>query len=296
MERKYSFFQAPFLAFCSTDLYRDVAHNWKGSGALYMFLLSTIAWALSALSVYFLVTQILSNRTYLDITEQIPGITLQDGKLSLDRPTPYDIKDKGTGISYVRFDTQRRKEKMIVGDPAIVATQSALLASTEELEKSKSRQASNYPDAAGNGDKDAIPAKVIIKWADSKMEQKMELDKTMVQTNVQKILMSLPIGWMIVGWPFVFIAHLIQLLIFGGIAALVSSMMQREVRFETAMRLAAIAMTPAIVISTLLTAGAFMAPSALLGAWSNYWFAAPIITIVYIIVILRAIPNADVPR
>jgi hypothetical protein len=297
VERKYSFLQAPFLSFSNTDLYRDVADQWKGSGALYIFLLSSVAWMISCLSLFVPFSQGLNDKTYLAIAEQIPGITIVDGKLKMDRPSPYDIKDPRTGISYIRFSADRDKEKMLVGDPALVVTQTALLISTKTISESKnSYKLTSYPDAAGNSDKDAEPAKVVLQFNKvSEVAPSFELDSKKFRSAVEKIVLSIPIAFMIIGWPFVFLGHLMELVLFGGITALTASMLQREMKFEKAMRLAAIAMTPGIIVSTILSSTKFAAP-AINYANGVWWLGSIVMAIAYIVVIVRSLPEPQTAR
>jgi hypothetical protein len=42
--KKHSMFHIPFMSFYSKALYRDVAHNWKGTGFLYLLILLAICW------------------------------------------------------------------------------------------------------------------------------------------------------------------------------------------------------------------------------------------------------------
>ena len=296
MERKYSFFQAPFLAFSSSDLYRDVADNWTGSGALYIFLLSSVAWLISCLALFAPVMQAINNQDLMAAYNQIPGIVIENGKMTLDRPCPYDIKDKA-GVPFMRLATDRQKEKMIAGDPSVVFTQTAMLVSEKTMRESRSGyKLASYEDAKYNGDKDAEPAKVVLRYTKiNEIAPRFELSGKTVQTGLEKVMLCLPIGLLIVGWPFVFLGHLMQLLVFGGIAALAASMLQREMKFEKAMRLAAIAMTPGIIISTLLSSTHFIAPP-LSVLYSNWWVASVALAIVYIVTIVRSLPESQIAR
>ncbi len=102
--RKHSILQAPFLAFYSEELYRDVAGSWRGASFVYLLLLLVVCWLPMAFAVHDQVrTFVKDEGAYL--VDQIPSITIRQGAVSSDVPQPYYIKDKAAGRVLAIIDT-----------------------------------------------------------------------------------------------------------------------------------------------------------------------------------------------
>lgn len=88
----FNYFQALYYSFFSKKLYVDVGKRWRGFGFKYLFLLTCIA------TIPFSVRVIADFKHFYE--EQVvapllklPPITIQNGKVSLDKPMPYLIKN-----------------------------------------------------------------------------------------------------------------------------------------------------------------------------------------------------------
>lgn len=89
----YTVFQALILSFYSSRLYIDVGKRWKGIGMRYLFLVIIL------FSLPFNIRVILEvNRFFeeeiVDPIRRIPDLYIRNGKIALDKPTPYFIKNK----------------------------------------------------------------------------------------------------------------------------------------------------------------------------------------------------------
>src|SRR3990167_6262540 len=89
----FRYWQALYLSFFSGRLYVDVAKRWQGLGIGYLLLLICITtFPLSARLAYdfnsFYEAQIIAP------LKEIPKLYVQNGKVSLDKPMPYRIKNK----------------------------------------------------------------------------------------------------------------------------------------------------------------------------------------------------------
>jgi hypothetical protein len=97
----YRYWQALLMAFYSSSLYLDVYKRWRGFGVLYLFLLFSIA--VLPLSIAF----ILKFNHYFESElvfpmQSLPILKIEDGKVVLDKPMPYLIKNpKGEVVSIV---------------------------------------------------------------------------------------------------------------------------------------------------------------------------------------------------
>lgn len=101
---KYKFWQLPFFAFFSTRAYRYVGQELRGFGFLYLLILVAITALVPIISLTTLTKYLFVDRGD-QIAEQIPIMTFQKGKLSLDRPTPCFVIDPQSGFCLMAFDT-----------------------------------------------------------------------------------------------------------------------------------------------------------------------------------------------
>ncbi|KTD19302.1 Protein of uncharacterised function (DUF1189) [Legionella lansingensis] len=89
----YNYLQALVLSFFSNRLYVDVGKRWKGFGILYLLFVTCL------LAIPFAVRINLEFNNFfeeqiINPLKQIPPLYIQNGKVSLDKPMPYLIKNK----------------------------------------------------------------------------------------------------------------------------------------------------------------------------------------------------------
>lgn len=90
--RRYNVFHAFIMSFFSPGFYRDVGQKWKGIGFLYLLLLMTVAWIPTAFHGYYKASDFAKN-DLPELIVQLPQIEIVDGELSIDQKSPYIIKD-----------------------------------------------------------------------------------------------------------------------------------------------------------------------------------------------------------
>jgi hypothetical protein len=90
--KKYSIFQAPYLAFYSSDFYRDAGLNWSGTGFGYLFLLLFVCLIPKAAQLQLSLNDFAKNEAPALIT-QVPEIKIVNGEVSATVPQPYTITD-----------------------------------------------------------------------------------------------------------------------------------------------------------------------------------------------------------
>ena len=88
----YNYWQALFKSFYSSRLYIDIGKRWKGLGLLYLLLLIAILTLPYSLKSMFLFSKDF-DRNIIQPLKQLPPIYIQNGKVSIDKPTPYFIKN-----------------------------------------------------------------------------------------------------------------------------------------------------------------------------------------------------------
>lgn len=129
----YRYWQALFMAFYSNTLYLDVYKRWRGFGILYLFLLFSIA--VLPLSIAF----ILKFNHYFETElvfpmQSLPILKIEDGKVVLDKPMPYLIKNpKGEVVSIVDTTGVVKSMTKKYPDLTLLVTQNMIYFRTPEL-------------------------------------------------------------------------------------------------------------------------------------------------------------------
>ncbi|TKJ38924.1 MAG: hypothetical protein CEE38_04300 [Planctomycetes bacterium B3_Pla] len=81
--KTYSIFHIPVFSFFSKELYRDVGMHWKGVNFLYLLLLLAICLLPTTIKMYIGFANFANNEAPA-IIEQIPEITINNGKVSIN--------------------------------------------------------------------------------------------------------------------------------------------------------------------------------------------------------------------
>lgn len=91
----FNLFHAPILSFFSSEFYKDVVLRWKGIGISYLCLLTLLFTLPEAVKMHRDLSHFLS-LAGPKVISQFPVMTLKDGKLSINSPSPHKIyyKDK----------------------------------------------------------------------------------------------------------------------------------------------------------------------------------------------------------
>jgi hypothetical protein len=264
--RKFSIKQAPFMAFFSPAFYEDVAENWTGLGLLYLLILYLIDWMLLGALVMFPFSTLLSKEPSKYIS-QLPTLTLSDHTLSIDKPMPYEIKDPVGGTVAAIIDTKREAMTLEEKDPPLVVTSKHIL----------------QKDADGN-------SSVLLSfgsWPDG------EYSPDQLQSMINMLVVAVPFVFLLLMGPVFFVFLVIQALVYGVIAILMSGILKKNLSFTTCVRLATMAMTPAMVLTVpAWMLGANNSNPALWGIWS---VIAGIITVIYLAIAVKVAPVATEP-
>lgn len=253
---KYTLFHIPPLSFYSTDLYRDMALNKKGVGFGYLFLLLALCWLVLVIAVGYHIN------SYLDenapgLLSQFPEITIIDGQASIKEMQPYYISDQKTGEVIAVIDTTGSINSLDQTEAVILLTRTHLMVEKNDIE-------TRTFDLSEAGD-------YII-------------DRELVSAWIDMTKSYLPI----VIYPFAlagsYFYRIIQMLIYAAIGLLFASICKAELEYPQLLRLSVVAVTPSIIISTLLwTLGTNMPMSGLM------YF---ILTMVYLFLGVKATTEA----
>ncbi len=229
--KRHSALDALVLSFCSKPLYQDVATNWRGTGFAYLLLLLALCWVpeMAKLQIGF---SKYVREDAAKLVKQIPSITISDGEVSTDVETPYFIKDpeKGKVLAIIDLTGQYTS---LDNSPADML-----------LTKHQVFTRNNYE----------------IRTYDLKGVKSFHLDQNRVQgwLNVAR-------SWMLVViYPFAllfsFVYRIVQALIYGACGMIIAKIVKVELEYLTLLRLAAVAVTPAVILDTIRSVGSIHIP------------------------------------
>lgn len=221
---KYTIFQIPLLSFYSTDLYRDMALNKKGIGFGYLFLLLAFCWLLIMIAM--------DNRIddYFDeyspgFLAQFPEITIQNGKASIREPQPYYIDDPETGRPLAVIDTTGAITSLDQTDAVILLNRERVIFEKNKIE-TRTFELSEFEDMV-------IGRELISTW--------IEATKSYM---------------FIVMYPFAlagsYFYRVIQMLLYAVVGLLFASILKTKLEYSQLLRLSVVAVTPSILIKTLM--------------------------------------------
>jgi hypothetical protein len=222
--KRYSFFHAPILAFFSKSFYRDVGQHWRGTGLAYLLVILAILWIPTMVKMQLGITRFVNTESK-KFTEQIPAITIAHGKVTTNVPTPYTIKDPKTGTDLAIIDTTGEIEKLEDTEAKLLLTKSKLIASQGASE-------TRTYDLSG---------------VESFYVDRDRVEGWLVTAKTWFALAAYPL---LVVFSFVFRA--IQVLIYALIGLLFAHLLQTSIDYKTLMRLAAVAITPVVVLDLIL--------------------------------------------
>jgi hypothetical protein len=222
--KRYSIFHALVLSFFSKSLYRDVGKHWRGTGLLYLLVVLVLVWIPTIIKGQLVFS------TWVDgdakaITKQIPAITISKGQVSTDVTTPYFIKDPKTGTDLAIIDTTGEYETLDYTQAKFLLTKTKLIASKN----------------AGR-----------TETYDLSSVESFHVDHSRVENwLVTAKRWFIPVGYTL-ALIFSFIFRAIQILIYALVGLLFARILQANLDFKTLMRLAAVAITPVLVLNLLL--------------------------------------------
>ncbi len=225
--KKFSIIHIPVLSFYSKELYRDVGLNWKVAGFAYLLLLLAVCWIPVMISVHMGFSDFVNNEAP-GFVEQVPRITIADGELSIEEPQPYHIKLPDSNDVLAIIDTTGEIESL------------------EEI-------------------KDANVIFLLTK-NNIIMRQSGVETRTYDLSDVENFVLD---GYDIMGWlrifgkffaiaayPFALICsyvyRIVQALIYAAIGLLFASVCKVKLPYNALLRLAITAVTPCIIVGTIL--------------------------------------------
>ena len=188
-----------------------------------------------------------ADRFIKPLTQQLPLITIDKGKLSIDRACPYTIKST-TGEPVITFDTREKPITAAQSPGIFVVRNSNIIFKASELDKqlieqSKDSGLSARYDKAPPPDQDMDLFSTVDHAVIDQSSVNLLLNKFKKSVAILIFVMALPLG---------FLLCVLQSLIYGLLAMAIASANQIKLSYGTMVRLSTVAMTPVLLIDSLL--------------------------------------------
>ncbi len=221
--KRYSIFHPLVLSFFSKSLYRDVGKHWRGTGLLYLLVVLALVWIPTMVKGQLEMSRWVAGDSK-EITKQIPAITISKGQVSTDVTTPYFIKDPKTGTAIAIIDTTGQYKTLEDTDAKLLLTKSKVIIS-------KSATETQTYDLSG--------------------VQSFYVDRARVESWLGTISRWFGPVLYPLALIFSFIFRAIQILIYALVGLLFAKILHANLNFKTLMRLAAISITPVLILDLL---------------------------------------------
>ena len=223
--KRYSIYHVPVLSFFSRSLYRDVCFHWESAPFVYLLLLLAVCMIVPIVRIDRGISEFMDNEAP-NIIAQIPAISISDGEVYIDEPQPYYIREPWFGGKLVVIDTTG---DIASPDEAGVAV---LITKTEAIIGGGDSEVRTY--GFQSIDNFTLDRDDIASWLAT-------IDKVAAPIlYVVAVLVSFALGTILA-------------LIYAAIGLLFASWLESDTTYDELLRLAAIALTPPIIIMTLLS-------------------------------------------
>jgi hypothetical protein len=232
--KKFSIIHIPPLSFYSKELYRDLAMNWRGVNFLYLFLLLAVCWIPITMRVNKFIGQFV-NEEAPKILKEVPDITITNGEVSIKEPQPYYIKGPDSNNVVAIIDTTGTINSLEKTGAYCLLTKNKLIIKQSKVE-TREYSLSQVKNFVLTGDH-------AMKWL-----------------HIIKKLAVVVLFPIVVGGSFIY--RIIQALIYGAIGMLFASGCKVKLPYSALVRMAVVAVTPCIIISTVLLSAGVRLPFA----------------------------------
>ena len=222
--KRFSIFHIPVLSFFSMELYREVGLYWKGVGFAYLLLLVAVC----SIPRMFKFQKGLShfiNEEVPPIVEQVPRITITEGRVHVDEPQPYYIQAPDSNEILAIIDTTGKVQSLVNTDALVLLTE------TELIQRQSNVEYRTYD--LSNVEKFALDQDRIMGWLNI----------------IKKVLVPVLYPFAVLGS---FLFRIVQALIYAAIGLLFASWCRVRLSYDALIRLAVVAVTPCIIVRTIL--------------------------------------------
>ena len=250
--KRYGLFHPLVLSFYSPSLYRDVAENWTGVGLLYLLLLLALAWIAPIAHLHRSTAGLLETISPA-VLEQIPTVSIHAGEVSIEEPQPYVVRIPGSDTPLAVIDT--------TGRTTPENSQAMLILTKRQAIVRKNLHETRTYDLSG------------IR------------DLTVDRRTVAGLLDACKRWLAVAAYPFAvagsFVYRIVQALIYAGIGLLFARLLDTSLDYPELLRLACVAITPAVAADTLRAVAGYASSPV-------WWLACFVISMGYLLFAVRA--------
>jgi len=210
----------------SGELYRDMGRHWPGIGLRLLLLVLAITWTLEGVKLHRGAVHFARDE-FPGVVQDFPPITIKDGIVSSPVQQPYEIRDHESGKLFAVVDTTGKISSLDDTEAMILLTETKL----------------HYRENNGNGQ---------TKIQDLKQIKNFYIDKAVATSWVDwgarwAAAVLIPIAFIAS-----FLYRLVQGIIYAAIGLIWNGAFNAKLSFAALMRLSFAAVTPVILLSTVL--------------------------------------------
>lgn len=220
--RKYTIFHPYLFSFFSADLYRDIAQRWRGLNSMYLLLLLALCWLVTMITLHWQFAVFITQEAP-KIAEQIPNIKVENGKLSIDKPSPYVIKSPDTGETLVVFDMNGQFESLNDANTLALITPDRISVKRNEFE-TRSFEVAPFEGFTMDSTK-------AYEWA----------------STFGNLMVPIAYPFAVIGS---FLYRMVQVLTYGLLGMLFAAITGTKLPYAALVRLSVIAITPVLILDT----------------------------------------------
>ena len=219
-KRRYSLWHPFYMSFYSKPFYRDVAQHWRGVAFLYLIILVAMLSLLASAEIQYRMTGYIERygQAFID---QLPKVTIRNGRTAIDQPVPYTITDPESGQPVVIIDTTG-KTQSLAGSPALI-----LLTQDKLMVRKNLREIRTF--------------------------DLSEIDAFQIDRQSAQAWMDLMHSWSaVIVFPFLLAGNLIyrllQVLVYSAIGMLMAKTQKISLTYQALISIAIMAITPVILL------------------------------------------------
>lgn len=247
-----SLLQAPLQALLSNDFYREVGRTWRARAFIYLLLLVAASWVPALIQWYMVEKQIMSVQSQ-DFIRQMPTITIRGGEVTINADNPLFIYNAETGEPLAIIDTSGETQSLAGTSASVLLTRNKLFLRKNDLE-AQTYDLSSLQD-------------VVLTPADARSAMDFFLSWGPILFYPVLVLVS-------------FVYRVVQVLCFALLGLQFTMATRSRMSYQAVVSITIIAITPSIVISTILSVAGIPLPM----DWVIY-FA---LSMVYLVIGLKA--------
>ena len=223
-ERRYGLQHPYVLAFFHKPFYRDVARHWRGLAFVHLLILLAVTGVVFMFHFQALAAIFVNERAPA-ILAQVPPIAIEDGKVTVAVEQPYQIYGADGRRIFAVIDTTGKVTSLRQTEAMLLLTQSRLMA------------------RIGSGGSRVIDLRPI---------EKLYLTRDDIGQWLQASLRWAPVVLFPLMLFFSYCLRTVQVLIYGGIGVAMAMLLRRPLPFGATVAVAVMALTPVILVDTLL--------------------------------------------